>query len=55
MAFFRSQTGGQRQNGLDEHTVSARVSRYESGVHELPIKTVHLIARVLGNPMTYLY
>ena len=41
--------------GLDEHTASARISRYETGAHEPPIKTARLLANVLGVPLAYLY
>ena len=41
--------------GLDEHTASARISRYETGAHEPPIKTARLLASVLGVPLAYLY
>jgi transcriptional regulator with XRE-family HTH domain len=41
--------------GLDEGTSSARISRYESGIHEPPIKTARLIAEALGVPLGYLY
>ena len=34
---------------------SARMSRYESGVHEPPIKTARDIAHALGVPLGYLY
>lgn len=39
--------------GLDEHTASARISRYETGAHEPPIKTARLLAQVLGVPLAY--
>lgn len=41
--------------GLDEQTASARISRYENGIHEPPIKTAQLIANSLGVPLAYLY
>jgi transcriptional regulator with XRE-family HTH domain len=41
--------------GLDEHTASARISRYESGIHEPPIKTARAMAEALGVPLGYLY
>ncbi|PUE18516.1 hypothetical protein B9Z43_12015 [Limnohabitans sp. MMS-10A-192] len=41
--------------GLDETVSSARMSRYESGVHEPPIKTARDIAHALGVPLGYLY
>lgn len=41
--------------GLDEHTASARISRYESGIHEPPIKTARSLAEALGVPLGYLY
>ncbi len=41
--------------GLDETVASARISRYESGVHEPPIKTARDIADALNVPLGYLY
>ncbi|MBU3628912.1 helix-turn-helix domain-containing protein [Polynucleobacter sp. AP-Reno-20A-A9] len=41
--------------GLDEGTASARISRYESGIHEPPIDTARNIAESLGVPLAYLY
>lgn len=41
--------------GLDEHTASARISRYESGVHEPAIKTARQLADALQVPLSYLY
>jgi transcriptional regulator with XRE-family HTH domain len=41
--------------GLDELTASARISRYENGVHEPPVKTAQLIAASIGVPLAYLY
>lgn len=41
--------------GLDEHTASARISRYENGIHEPPVKTAKLLATTLGVPLAYLY
>ncbi|MDI9234741.1 helix-turn-helix domain-containing protein [Limnohabitans lacus] len=41
--------------GLDEHTASARISRYENGIHEPPVKTAQLIAVILNVPLAYLY
>lgn len=41
--------------GLDESTSSARISRYETGVHEPPIATARLLARELGVPLAFLY
>jgi transcriptional regulator with XRE-family HTH domain len=41
--------------GIDEHSASARMSRYESGVHEAPIATARLIAKVLNVPLAFLY
>jgi len=41
--------------GLDEGVASTRISRYESGVHEPPIKTARAMAEVLGVPLGYLY
>ncbi|NBQ90743.1 MAG: XRE family transcriptional regulator [Betaproteobacteria bacterium] len=41
--------------GLDETTSSARISRYETGVHEPPIATARLLAMELGVPLPFLY
>lgn len=41
--------------GLDETTASARMSRYETGVHEPPLDISNRIAQVLGVPTAYLY
>jgi transcriptional regulator with XRE-family HTH domain len=41
--------------GLDETTSSARISRYETGVHEPPIATARLLALELGVPLAFLY
>ena len=41
--------------GLDEGVASARISRYESGIHEPPVKTARDIANALGVPLGYLY
>ena len=41
--------------GLDESSSSARISRYETGVHEPPIATARLLAGALRIPLAYLY
>lgn len=41
--------------GIDEHSASARMSRYENGVHEPPIATARLLAAALKVPLAYLY
>ncbi len=41
--------------GLDEHTASARISRYENGIHEPAIPTAQYLAQVLKIPLAYLY
>jgi len=41
--------------GLDASTSSARISRYETGVHEPPIATAKLLAVQLGVPLAFLY
>ena len=41
--------------GLDEGCSSARMSRYETGVHEPPFPIAEKLARVLGVPVAYLY
>lgn len=41
--------------GLDEQTASARMSRYENGIHAPAFSTAEKIAFVLGIPVAYLY
>ncbi|KGF81868.1 XRE family transcriptional regulator [Massilia sp. JS1662] len=41
--------------GLEESSSSARISRYESGVHEPPLSFAESLAKVLGVPAAYLY
>lgn len=41
--------------GIDESSSRARISRYELGTHEPPVKTARHIAEVLGVPLAYLY
>lgn len=41
--------------GLDEETASARISRYETGVHEPQIAIARSIAKALRVPLAYLY
>jgi transcriptional regulator with XRE-family HTH domain len=41
--------------GLDESSARARISRYELGVHEPPIATARMLAKVLNVPLAYLY
>ena len=41
--------------GLDEHTASTRISRYESGIHEPAILTAKNLAYALNIPLAYLY
>lgn len=41
--------------GLEESSSSARISRYESGVHEPPLKFAEELAKVLGVPVAFLY
>lgn len=41
--------------GLDEGTASARISRYETGVHEPPFDIARKIASVLQIPIAYFY
>ncbi|TVQ84359.1 MAG: XRE family transcriptional regulator [Chromatiaceae bacterium] len=40
---------------LDEATSSARISRYETGVHEPPLEIAAKLAGVLGVPMADVY
>lgn len=41
--------------GLDEGTSSARISRYESGVHEPPFQVAEKLADALNVPVAYFY
>ena len=41
--------------GLDESCSSARISRYESGIHQPPIKTIERLAKELKVPVPYLF
>jgi len=43
------------QIGLDEHTASARISRYETGVHEPPFEIAMKLAKALRVPAAYFY
>lgn len=41
--------------GLDEGCSSARISRYETGIHEPPFSLASRLASILGVPAAYLY
>lgn len=41
--------------GLEESSSSARMSRYETGMHEPPVATARRIAAALKVPLAYLY
>jgi transcriptional regulator with XRE-family HTH domain len=41
--------------GLDEGVASVRISRYESGTHQPPLKTAQKIAKILGHPLPYFF
>lgn len=41
--------------GLDESCSSARISRYETGIHEPTVPLAEKLADVLGVPMAYFY
>ncbi len=41
--------------GLEESSSSARMSRYEGGVHEPPFQFVEALAKVLGVSPAYFY
>ncbi len=41
--------------GLEESSSSARMSRYESGIHEPPFQFVGALAKVLGVSAAYFY
>lgn len=41
--------------GLDETTASARISRYETGVHSPPFEIVQSLGRALSVPPAYFF
>ena len=41
--------------GMDESCSSARISRYETGIHEPKIATVEKLATALNVPLAYFY
>lgn len=41
--------------GLDESCSSARMSRYENGIHEPPFQIIQLLAKALRLPAAYFY
>lgn len=41
--------------GLDEATASARMSRYETGVHTPPFEIVQSLGKVLSVPTAYFF
>ena len=41
--------------GIDEGCSSARISRYESGIHQPPLPTVQLLAKILCVPTAFLF
>lgn len=41
--------------GLDEGCSSARISRYETGIHQPPVEVAENLAEVLGVPTAYFY
>ncbi|PTQ86791.1 hypothetical protein C8N29_12810 [Agitococcus lubricus] len=41
--------------GIDEFSASARMNRYEKGIHEPHFATVEKIAEVMGLPTAYFY
>ena len=41
--------------GMDEGSSSARISRYETGIHEPPFATATSLATVLDVPVAYFY
>jgi transcriptional regulator with XRE-family HTH domain len=41
--------------GIDEGSSSARISRYENGIHSPPFELVEQIAKVLKVPAAYFY
>ncbi|WP_090189676.1 MULTISPECIES: helix-turn-helix transcriptional regulator [unclassified Duganella] len=41
--------------GLEESSSSARISRYESGIHEPPVRFAESLAKVLGVSAAFFY
>lgn len=41
--------------GLEESSSSARISRYETGIHEPPFATAQNLGQVLNVPAAYFY
>ena len=41
--------------GMDEECSSARISRYETGIHEPPFATAEKLASTLRVPLAYFY
>lgn len=41
--------------GIDEFVASARINRYEKGVHQASIEVVRQLAKVLEVPVAYFY
>lgn len=41
--------------GIDEFAASARINRYEKGVHQANIEVVRHLAKVLEVPIAYFY
>lgn len=41
--------------GLEESSSSARISRYESGIHEPPVRFAEALAKVLGVSAAFFY
>jgi transcriptional regulator with XRE-family HTH domain len=41
--------------GLEESSSSARISRYESGIHEPPVRFAEALAKVLGISAAFFY
>ena len=41
--------------GLDEGCSSARISRYESGIHKPPFATIEMLAKTLEVPVPYFF
>lgn len=41
--------------GIDEFAASARINRYERGIHEVDVQTAQHLAMVLNVPLAYFY
>jgi transcriptional regulator with XRE-family HTH domain len=53
--FGRRLRDARKRKGMDEGSSSARISRYETGIHEPPYATAVNLAAALKVPVAYFY